>query len=64
MVSRDTVNRMVNEAGDFLEVWQVPLRQATELASTSARGAAREIAPEEDFKAAQYVSELGVRTFT
>lgn len=63
MVSRDTVDTMIDEADD-LEVWQVPSGQATKLASTSVQGAAREIAPEEDFKAAQYVSELGAKIFT
>lgn len=66
MVSKDTVDRMVDGADDFSKVWKVSSRQVTELASINSRGAgaAKEIAPEADFKAAQYASELGVRTFT
>lgn len=52
MVFEDTVDRMVNEADGLSEVRQNPTEQATELAPTNARGVAREIALEEDFKAA------------
>lgn len=63
MVSKDTVDR-IDGADDLSEVWKNPSEQATELAPTSTQGAVGEIAPEEDFKTAQYGFELGVKTLT
>lgn len=61
MVSRDSIDRLVDRADDLSEVRPNPSGRAIEPASTSARGPAGEIAPEEDLKAAQYGSELGAR---
>lgn len=62
MVFEDTVDRMIDGADDLSEVQQNHTKQVIELALTNAQGVAEEIAPEEDFKAAQYGSELGVKT--
>lgn len=64
MVSGDSVDRMVDEVDNLSEVRQDPTEQATELALTNAQGAVREIAKEEDFRAAQYDFELGTKTLT
>lgn len=64
MVSRDSIDRMVDEADDLFEVWQDPSEQATEPAPTSAHGAVGEIALEVDFRATLYGFELGERTLT
>lgn len=55
---------MVDMADDLSEVRQNPMERAVKLALTTAQGAAGEIAPEEDFRAAQYSSELGNKTLT
>lgn len=41
-----------------------PIEHATKPTLTNTRGAVGEIAPEKDFKDAQYGSELGVKTLT
>lgn len=64
MVSGDSVDRLVDGADDQSEVRPDFSGRAIECASTSALGAAGEIAPEEDLKAAQYGSQLGARTLT
>lgn len=64
MVSRDTVDRMVNGADDLSEVRQNLMEQATELAPSSAQEAAGEITPEQDFFMTSYSFQLGERTLT
>lgn len=51
MVSRDFVDRLVDGANDQSEVRPNPSGRVIEPASTSARGAVGEIAPEEDLRA-------------
>lgn len=51
MVSRDTVDWMVDRANDLSEVRQNPMEQATELAPFNAQEAVEEIALEQDFRA-------------
>lgn len=64
MVSRDTIDRMVDGTDDQSEVQQNPMEQGTETAPSSAQEMAGEIALEQDFTVANYGYELGGRTLT
>lgn len=58
MVSRDSVERIVNSVDDLSEVRQNLVEQATEPTPFNAQEEAGEITPEQDFIAANYVFKL------
>lgn len=62
MVFGDSVDHMVDGIDDLFDIWWDPLKQAIKLAQPNTQGAAGEIIPEENFKAAQYGTELGAKT--